>query len=152
MRLIDAEGNQVGVVSLAEALAAAEAAELDLVQITEDDPPVVKLLDFGKFKYKQKRRTHQSKTKSHVTHIKEIRLHPKTGQHDIDYRMKHAREFLERGDKVLVSVVFSGRELAHIETGHEMLQRVATQLIDVAKVEVPPKREGRRITMMLAPK
>lgn len=152
VRLIDAEGNQVGVVSLAEALAAAEAAELDLVQITEDDPPVVKLLDFGKFKYKQKRRTHQSKTKSHVTHIKEIRLHPKTSQHDIDYRLEHARDFLKRGDRVLVSVVFSGREMAHLETGNEMLQRVAAQLADAAKVEVPPKREGRRITLMLAPK
>ena len=152
VRLIDAEGNQVGVVSLAEALAAADAAELDLVQVTEDDPPVVKLLDFGKFKYKQKRRTHQSKTKSHVTHIKEIRLHPKTSQHDIDYRLEHAREFLTRGDKVLVSVVFSGRELAHLDAGTEMLQRIAEQLSDAAKVEVPPKREGRRMTLMLAPK
>lgn len=138
--------------SLAEALAAAAAAELDLVQITEEDPPVVKLLDFGKFKYKQKRRTHQSKTKSHVTHIKEIRLHPKTSQHDIDYRMEHAREFLARGDRVLVSVVFSGREMAHLETGNEMLQRVAEQLADAAKVEMAPKREGRRMTLMLAPK
>ncbi len=109
-------------------------------------------MDYGKYKYKQKRRGHQAKAKSHVTHIKEIRLHPKTGQHDIDYRLEHAREFLARGDKVLVSVRFSGREMAHLETGEQLLHRVALQIQDAAKVEIPPKREGRRMTMMLVPK
>ena len=116
------------------------------------DPPVCKLMDYGKYKYKQKRRSHQAKTKSHVTHIKGIRLHPKTSQHDIEYRLDHAREFLARGDKVLVTVMFSGREMAHVEVGFELLLRVAEQIADAAKVEVPPKREGRRMTMMLAPK
>ena len=87
-----------------------------------------------------------------ITHIKEIRLHPKTGQHDINYRLEHAREFLARGDKVLVTVRFSGREMAHLEAGEQLLQRVAQQIEDAAKVESPPKREGRRMTMMLAPK
>lgn len=139
--------------SLADALNAAKAAELDLVQVTADaDPPVCKLMDYGKYKYKRKRRTHQSKTKSHVTHIKEIRLHPKTGQHDIDYRLEHAREFLARGDKVLITMLYSGRELAHIQVGADLLNRVIAQLEDAAKVESPPKREGRRMSALLAPK
>jgi len=139
--------------SLADALNAVKAAELDLVQVTADaDPPVCKLMDYGKYKYKRKRRTHQSRTKSHVTHIKEIRLHPKTGQHDIDYRLEHAREFLARGDKVLITMLYSGRELAHIEVGASLLSRVIAQLEDVAKIESPPKREGRRMSALLAPK
>ncbi len=143
----------MGVVSLDEALAAARAAEQDLVLVApEADPPVCKLMDYGKFKYKQKRRTHQTKAKSHVTHIKEIRLHPKTDAHDIEYRLKHARDFLARGDKVLVTVVFRGREMAHLEAGPEMLERIARQMEDAAKLEMPPKREGRRFSMMLAPK
>ena len=143
----------MGIVSLDEALAAARAAELDLVLVApEADPPVCKLMDYGKFKYKQKRRTHQTKAKSHVTHIKEIRLHPKTDQHDIDYRLKHAREFLARGDRVLVTVVFRGREMAHLEAGMELLERIAKQMEDAAKLETPPKRDGRRFCMMLAPK
>lgn len=153
VRLVGADGSQVGVVPRADALAQAQAAGLDLVEVSADsDPPVCKILDYGKFKYKQKRRGHQSKTKSHVTHIKEIRLHPKTGQHDIDYRVAHARDFLSKGDKVLIAVVFSGREMAHIDVGEQLLQRVVEQIGDAAKVELAPKREGRRMTMMLAPK
>ena len=126
---------------------------MDLVEVGPDaDPPVCKLMDFGKYKYKLKRKTHQSKTKSHVTHIKEIRLHPKTSQHDIDYRLEHAREFLSKGDKVLVTVVFKGREMAHVEIGDELLQKVADQLADCTKIEVGAKRTGRRMSMLLAPK
>jgi translation initiation factor IF-3 len=150
VRLIGAEGEQVGVVPIDDALKAAAAATLDLVEVSPDaDPPVCKLLDYGKYKYKQKRRKHQAKTKSHVTHIKEIRLHPKTSQHDIAYRLVHAREFLAKGDKVLVSVVFSGREMAHIDSGGGLLVKVAEQMADAAKVELAAKREGRRWTMML---
>ena len=156
VRLINETGQQVGIVPIEEALDAARAIELDLVQVMPEtpdgDPPVCKLLDFGKFKYKQKRRSHQTRVKSHVTHIKEIRLHPKTSQHDIDYRLAHVREFLARGDKVLITVVFSGREMAHLEVGQELLLRVASQIESTAKIETLPKREGRRISMMLAPK
>jgi len=153
VRLIAEDGAQVGIVPIDEARSAAERAGIDLVLVSPDaDPPVCKLMDYGKYKYKQKRRGHQAKAKSHVTHIKEIRLHPKTGQHDINYRLEHAREFLARGDKVLVTVRFSGREMAHLEAGEQLLQRVAQQIEDAAKVESPPKREGRRMTMMLAPK
>ena len=153
MRLIAQDGAQAGVVPIAEALEAARAAELDLVEVMpDDDPPVCKLMDYGKFRYKQKRRTHQSKTKSHTTHVKEIRLHPKTSQHDIEYRLAHAREFLTNGDKVLFTVVFSGREMAHAETGADLLLRVAEQIADIAKIEAPPKRDGRRMNMMLTAK
>jgi translation initiation factor IF-3 len=149
--LIGQDGAQQGVLSLADALSAAKAAEMDLVQVMADsDPPVCKLMDYGKYRYKRKRQTHQAK--SHVMHIKEIRLHPKTGQHDIDYRVKHAREFLAKGDKVLITVLYSGRELAHIEVGAVLLDRVVADLADAAKVETPPKREGRRMSALLAPK
>ena len=147
------DGQQAGVVAIEEALQAAKTAEIDLVEVMPDaEPPVCKLMDYGKYKYKLKRRVHQSKTKSHVTHIKGIRLHPKTDQHDIGYRLDHAREFLARGDKVLVTVMFSGREMAHLEAGPELLSRVAEQITDAAKVESPPRREGRRVSMMLTPK
>ncbi len=123
------------------------------MQVMPDgEPPVCKLMDYGKHRYKQKRSGHQAKTKSHVSHIKEIRLHPKTDQHDIDYRLQHAREFLARGDKLLISVLFSGRELAHIDVGEKLLQTVAAQIEDVAKIEIPPKREGRRLSMTMAPR
>jgi len=147
------DGQQAGVVAIEEALQAAKTAEIDLVEVMPDaEPPVCKLMDYGKYKYKLKRRVHQSKTKSHVTHIKGIRLHPKTDQHDIGYRLDHAREFLARGDKVLFTVMFKGREMAHLEIGHELLLRVAEQLSDAAKVESPPKRDGRRMNMLMAPK
>jgi translation initiation factor IF-3 len=153
VRLIGTDGSQVGVISLEDARRAAQDAELDLVQVSPDaDPPVCKLMDYGKYRYKQKRKLHQARTKSHATHIKEIRLHPKTSQHDIDYRLEHARQFLSRGDKVLISVVFSGREMAHVEVGGELLEKVAAQMEADAKIEMAPKREGRRFTMMLAPK
>lgn len=153
MRLIAQDGGQAGVVPVAEALEAARAAELDLVEVMPDaDPPVCKLMDYGKYRYKQKRRTHQSKTKSHTTHVKEIRLHPKTSQHDIEYRLEHAREFLTKGDKVLFTVVFSGREMAHTEAGEALLLRIAEQITDIAKIETPPKRDGRRMNMMVATK
>ena len=153
VRLVGTDGKQIGMVGIEEALKTARDAELDLVQVGPDaEPPVCKLMDYGKHKYRQKRRQHQAKTKSHVTHIKEIRLHPKTSQHDIDYRLEHARQFLARGDKVLVTVMFSGREMAHLEAGPELLSRVAEQITDAAKVESPPRREGRRVSMMLTPK
>lgn len=153
MRLIGQDGRQVGLLTREEALQVAKDALVDLVQVMGDtDPPVCKLMDYGKYKYKKKRQSHQAKTKSHVTHIKEIQLHPKTAQHDIDYRLEHAREFLAKGDKVLFTVMFKGREMAHVEVGSQLLEQVAGQLADAAKIEIPPKREGRRVTMLLVAK
>ncbi len=144
----------MGILPIEKAMQAAERAGLDLVEVhAAADPPVCKLMDYGKYKYKQKRKAHQAKAKSHVTHVKEIRLHPKTSDHDIGYRLDHAREFLERGDKVIFSVMFKGRELAHMETGEALLQKVAERLADDARVETPPKRDGRRrMSMLLGPK
>jgi translation initiation factor IF-3 len=153
VRLIDENGAQVGVVETAEALKRAEEAGLDLVEVSPDgEPPVCRIMDYGKFKYKQKKKVHQSKTKQHVTQIKELRLHPKTDKHDIEIKIAHARGFLAKKDKVMVNMLFKGREMAHIEIAKEKMAFFAQQLEDVGKLERPPLMEGRRMHMVLAPK
>ena len=135
----------------AEALQIAREAELDLVEVAPNEkPPVCRIMDFGKFKYQQGNRLH----KGHVHHSKnkEIRLRPKIGRHDLDFKVKHAREFLEHKDKVIVSVVFRGREIAHVDEGHKVVQEVIRMLEDVSRVEQPPSMQGRRIVLILAPK
>ena len=151
MRLIAEDGHQLGIVPLAEALRQAKEAGRDLVQVaSEADPPVCRILDFGKFKYRQKKRLHQ--THHHTRQTKEIRLHPKTGTHDVEYRLEHAREFLEAGHKVLVSIFFKGREMAHRELGEQQVNHFAQALGDIAKVEQSLKMEKRRMNILLAPK
>ena len=152
VRLIDEKGEQAGVLPAAEALRMAKEADLDLVEVAPDsDPPVCKIIDFGKYKYRQKKRLQQGKHHS-GSQLKEIRLHPKTGDHDIAYRAAHARGFLAQGHRVLVNVLFKGRELAHAELGREILGRFAQALEDVAKVDQPPKMEGRKMSVTLSPK
>lgn len=126
-------------------------AGLDLVEVAPNErPPVCRILDYGKFKYEQKRKTHQ---KPHQIQVKEIRLRPKTGEHDIEFKMKQARQFLEHKDKVKLNVMFRGRENAHHDRGREILQQVIASLEDLAKVEKPPGMEGgRSMTAVLAPK
>ena len=137
---------------MSEALATAQAASMDLVQVMGDgDPPVCKLMDYGKYKYKQKKRQHGGKHK-HQPQLKEIRLRPNTGEHDVEIKLKHAREFLEKKDKVSVSMRFRGREMAHTDLGRDLMMHFAEQLQDMAKVESHPRQEGRRMTMLLAPK
>jgi translation initiation factor IF-3 len=109
-------------------------------------------MDHGKFKYDQKKRKNKSKAQAHHGRTKEIRIRPKTGQHDIDFKINHAREFLEHKDKVTVSVIFRGRELAHIDEGRRVLNGFIGQLDDIAKVEMPPSQHGRRIVCILVPK
>ena len=151
IRLVDENGEQVGLVALEEGLRLAKAAELDLVEVAPDaEPPVCKILDYGKHRYRQKKRTNQGK--HHSSQVKEIRLHPKTGEHDIEYRVNHAREFLAQGHRVMVNVLFKGREMAHVERGREILQLVIEQLEEVAKIEQAPKMEGRKMSVTLAPK
>ena len=150
IRLVDESGEQVGLVPLEEGLRMAKEADKDLVEVAPDaDPPVCRLLDYGKYKYRQKKRQHH---KQHSSQIKEIRLHPKTGQHDIDYRLAHAQQFLEEGHRVLVTVFFKGREMVHIDIGREMLAKFAEPLAEVAKVEQMPKMEGRKMCLTLAPR
>jgi translation initiation factor IF-3 len=149
--VISAEGEQLGIIPTEQALAAAREADLDLVEVAPNErPPVCRIMDFGKFKYQQKKR--QNKGHTHQPKIKEIRVRPKTGDHDIEVKVNHAREFLEHKDKVIVSVIFRGRELAHIEEGQKIVRQVIASLEDVGKVESPPSQQGKRIVCVLAPK
>jgi translation initiation factor IF-3 len=144
VRVISAEGEQLGVMPIEQALAAAREAELDLVEVAADvRPPVCRIMDFGKFKYQQQKRKH----KAHQIKIKEIRVRPKTDEHDLGVKLNHAREFLVHKNKVLVSVVFRGREIAHIQDeGQRIVQFIIKNLEDIARVETPPNTQGKRIT------
>jgi len=151
VRVISAEGKQLGIMPTDEALSAARAANLDLVEVAPTErPPVCRIMDFGKFKYQQKKRQHKAHTRQ--IRVKEIRVRPKTGDHDINVKVGRAREFLGHKDKVLLSVMFRGRELAHVEEGHRVLGEILQQLEDVAKIEATPNQQGRRIVCTLAPK
>jgi translation initiation factor IF-3 len=151
VRLIGAGGEQLGVVPTAQALDMAREAQLDLVEVAPTErPPVCKIMDYGKFRYQQSRKSHKSKP--HQQRLKEIRVRPKTGDHDIDVKINQARKFLEHKDKVLVNVLFRGRELQHIDEGRRIITGILEKLVDVAKVEKAPSMEGKRMTAMLAPK
>jgi translation initiation factor IF-3 len=151
VRVIGADGKQLGILSTDEAMAQARLVNLDLVEVAPNDrPPVCRIMDFGKFKYQQKKRQHRTHT--HQVRIKEIRVRPKTGEHDIEVKVGRAREFLTHKDKVLLSVVFRGRELAHMEEGRKVMNEIITRLEDVGRVEGSAAHQGRRIVCTLAPK
>ncbi len=151
VRVITAEGAMLGVMPTGKAMEAARESGLDLVEVAPNErPPVCKIMDFGKFKYSQKKKA--SKQKQHQVQVKEIRVRPKTGDHDIEVKVKRAREFLEHKDKVLVNVLFRGRELAHIDEGRKVMNEVLQALDDVAKVEKNPSMEGKRMTAIVAPR
>lgn len=125
---------------------------MDLVEVAADErPPVCRIMDYGKFKYEQKRKQAKS-AKTHQVQIKEIRLRPKTGEHDVDFKVKQARGFLTERDKVKVTIMFKGREMAHVDRGREMILGVIASLEDIAKIEKPPSMEGRNMTAVLTPK
>jgi translation initiation factor IF-3 len=150
IRLIGAEGEQHGIVPTAQALEMAREAGLDLVEVAaQERPPVCKIMDYGKFKYAQSKKAAQ---KTHQQKLKELRVRPKTGTHDIDTRINQARQFLEHGDKVLLRVQFRGREMQHIEEGRRIIDSMLQQLLEVCKVEKPPSMEGKQMTALLAPK
>jgi translation initiation factor IF-3 len=151
VRVIAADGTQLGILSTDDALTAARTANLDLVEVAPTEKlPVCRIMDFGKFKYQQKKRQHKVHTRQ--MKIKEIRVRPKTGDHDIGVKVSHAKEFLEHKDKVIVSVIFRGRELAHVEEGRRVINEILAQLEPICKVEAPPSHQGRRIVCTLAPK
>ena len=151
VRLIDANGEQRGVVPTTQALEMAREAQLDLVEVAANEkPPVCRIMDYGKYRYQQSRKG--TKTKVHQQKVKEIRVRPKTGDHDVDTKINQARKFLEHKDKVLVHVIFKGRELQHIEEGRRVIIHILEKLAEVAKVEKQPSMEGKRMTAMLAPK
>ena len=151
--LIDAEGTRVGVVDTSQALEMAKEANLDLVEVAPNSrPPLARIMDYGKYKYEKSKKAHESRQKQHSSKLKTVRLRPKTDPHMLQIRVNKAREFLERGDKVLLMILFRGREMAHQELGIEHCKEVARRLEDVAKVEQHPRMEGRRMTMLMSRK
>ena len=151
VRVISDTGEQLGIMATDEAIKTARKTNLDLVEVAPTErPPVCRIMDFGKFKYQQKKRQH--KGHAHQIRIKEIRVRPKTGDHDIDVKVGRAREFLEHKDKVIVTVTFRGRELAHIDEGRRVLNQILQKLEDVGKVEAAPAHSGKRMVCTLAPK
>jgi len=141
---------QVGVITKEEAIAKAKSVESDLVEVAPDaTPPVCRIMNYGKFKYKQKKKMHQ---KQHVVQLKELRLRPKTGEHDVQTKIRQARKFLENKDRVLINMMFKGRERAHAELGNEILKQIAVALEDIAKVEKDRISDERRMGIILSPK
>ncbi|HEX5074502.1 MAG TPA: translation initiation factor IF-3 [Gemmatimonadaceae bacterium] len=153
LRVIAADGSQMGILDLDAALAAAQEQGLDLVEVAPmARPPVVRIMDYGKFKFEQAKMARQAKKKQHVIHLKEVKYRPGIEDHDFDTKTRHARRFLGEGNKVKVTLMFRGRQIAHPELGKAVVDRVAADLADVAKIESEPKMEGKSMTMILTPK
>jgi translation initiation factor IF-3 len=152
VRLIGADGEQVGIVSMEEARAAAEAASLDLVQITDSEPVVCKIMDYGKHVFEAKKQKAAAKKKQKRTQIKEMKFRPGTEEGDYQVKLRNLVRFLENGDKAKVTLRYRGREMAHQEIGMELLKRVEADLAELGSVEQFPKMEGRQLTMVIAPK
>nr|WP_210204153.1 translation initiation factor IF-3 [Allosediminivita pacifica] len=152
IRLIGAEGENVGVVSPAKAMELAEQVGLDLVEISPNaTPPVCKIMDFGKFKYEQQKRESEARKKQKTIEVKEVKFRPNTDTHDYDVKMRNVFKFLENGDKVKVTLRFRGREMAHQDLGRSLLQRISEDVKEIGKVENMPKMEGRQMVMMIGP-
>jgi translation initiation factor IF-3 len=153
VRLIDGEGNQKGIVPTIQALQMARDAGLDLVEVApQAQPPVCKLLDYGKYKFEIEKKNRESRKHQKQIRIKEIRMQPKIDEHDLEFKTRHIREFLDEGSKVKVTVRFRGRELAHTELGKEVLDRILQMLTDSFIVEKPAQMEGRTMSLLLNPK
>jgi translation initiation factor IF-3 len=153
VRLIGAAGEQVGVVPIEEAQRAARDAGLDLVEVAPmARPPVVKIMDYGKYRFEQAKAARAARRKQHVIQVKEVKYRPGISEHDFEFKTRHARSFLEEGNKVKLTMMFRGRQITHPELGQDVLDRVFASLKDVAKVEAESRLEGRNMTMVLAPK
>ena len=151
--MISSAGEQLGIMSVDEAMAAAEADGLDLVEVAPNArPPVVRIMDYGKFKYEEARKARLARKKQHQIQIKEVKFRPGIEPHDLDFKLRHARRFLDEGNKVKATMMFRGRQMAHPEHGLEVLRKVAEILDDIGKVESQPSMEGRTMTMILAPR
>ncbi|MEK7375142.1 MAG: translation initiation factor IF-3, partial [Thermodesulfobacteriota bacterium] len=151
--VIDVEGNQLGVISLADALAEAAKAGLDLVEVSPTAaPPVCRIMDYGKFRYQQSKKVQISKKSQTVIQVKEIRLRPKTEEHDLEVKIKHVRKFLEQRNKVKITMMFRGREIAYTELGRKIMEDIKETLADGAAIDQHPRLEGRNMIMILSPK
>lgn len=152
VRVIDPEGKQLGILSIMEALRQAYSLELDLVEVSpKAEPPVCRIMDYGKFKYQQRKKDHDARKKQAVVHLKEVKMRPKTEQHDFQFKVRNIERFLKEGNKIKVTIVFRGRELAHPDLGRNMLARIVEEIKESGKVEQEPKFEGRNCVMILAP-
>jgi len=155
VRVINSEGVQLGILPTTEALKLAREEACDLVEVSPNaSPPVCRIMDYGKFKYQQNKKSHQAKKKhgQSVTHIKEVKLRPRTEEHDLQVKINHIKRFLSHGDKAKVYLVFRGREISNPASGKVLLDRIIEEIKDISVVENPPRMEGRNMIMLLAPK
>lgn len=153
VRVIDPDGNQLGIMPIRDALQEADRFYLDLVEVAPNaKPPVCRIMDFGKYQYEQSKKEKESKKKQHTITVKELRMRPKTDDHDMETKLRQARKFFEQKNKVKFSLIFKGREMAYQEAGKEMLDRVIESLEDIAKPDAPIKMEGRRMVLIMSAK
>ena len=153
LRVIGADGTQLGIMEVDQALSQAQALGLDLVEVAPmARPPVVRIMDYGKYKFEQAKQARLAKKKQHVIQLKEVKYRPGIDDHDFETKTRHARRFLEEGNKVKVTLMFRGRQIAHPELGKQVVDRVAQDLADIGKVESDAKMEGKSMTMILAPR
>jgi translation initiation factor IF-3 len=153
VRVITSDGKQAGILSLKEAMKLAEEQGLDLVEVAPNaSPPVCRIMNYGKYKYQQNKRTHDARKHQTVIHVKEVKLRPRTEEHDFQFKLRHAQRFLSEGNKVKISVLFRGREMAYPEFGMEVLNRFIDGVKDLVVVEQAPRLEGRNMVTILAPK
>jgi translation initiation factor IF-3 len=153
VRLIDEDGSQLGITPVEEALRIAEDRGLDLVEVAPNArPPVCRIMDYGKYKYEESKKQKKAQKKQHIIQIKEIKLRPKTEEHDFQFKLRHARKFLEERNKVKFTLIFRGRELQHKDRGQRLLEKVAGEVEDIGVIENGPKLEGRNMIMIVAPR
>jgi len=153
VRVIDADGKQVGILPLKEAMKIAEEKGLDLVEVAPNSqPPVCRVMNYGKYKYQQNKRIQEARKHQTVIHVKEVKVRPRTEEHDFQFKLRHVKRFLDEGNKVKISILFRGREIAHPEFGKEMLNRFVEGVKDLTVIEQAPRLEGRNMVMILAPK
>jgi translation initiation factor IF-3 len=152
VRVVSGSGEALGILPIMEARERAVAEGLDLVEVAPTaDPPVCRIMDYGKFKYEKSKKQKEARKKQHVSHLKEIKMHPKIEEHDYHFKMEHGRNFLFRGDRVKATIVFRGREIAHLDFGRKLLQRLEADLIDLCSIEFSGKMEGRNMISMFVP-
>ncbi len=153
LRVIDNDGTQVGIITHREALRLAEEQQLDLVLVSDKaDPPVCKIMDYGKYKYEKEKKEREAKKKQHNADVKEVKMRYKIDEHDYQVRVNQAERFLKSGDKVKATITFRGREIQHTDLAHNLLKRMANDLEELSEVQQAPKREGRNMMMLLSPK
>jgi translation initiation factor IF-3 len=153
VRVIDGDGKQLGILPLKEAMKLAEERGLDLVEVAPNSqPPVCRIMNYGKYKYQQNKRIQEARKHQTVIHVKEVKVRPRTEEHDFQFKLRHVKRFLGEGNRVKISILFRGREIAHPEFGKEMLNRFVEGLKDLTVIEQAPRLEGRNMVMILAPK